>query len=164
MKVAYDISFLARHFGRPDAKCGIVRYIEEGLYALMEVGDIEPLLTAFSDTPAVETLVNLSMSEKLIQPSAKAASYLRANPALGGCELRNAFSSRLKLTPLYNYVYGNYLSAEFHELPRLAAKPIFIKAVRRLLARLSKYDVYGTHGGGDFDIFHSPAWHSGVLT
>jgi glycosyltransferase involved in cell wall biosynthesis len=148
VRVAYDVSFLARFFDRPDEQSGVYRSVEEMLYALALRDDLS--LTA----------VGVCGDEPLAD-SVRSRLYVESRAGrLASCDFRHTFRGRLGLERLYASAFAADASGELERLPRRAPRALWLRGLRSLLYRLAyTYRVDELRHAldpGRFDVFHSP--------
>ena len=152
IKVAYDISLLARDFGTPDSICGIARVYQELLFALSKRRDISLTATSICEFD--------NGNEDPINHSVRAHQYIEAHRHRVRGTFAPSFKSRLGLTKLY--LNGLGLLDDEREAPHtLSYTHSLVK--RRLHGLL--YRLRFTYGldsldpifdSRKHDVFHSP--------
>lgn len=146
IRVAYDISVLARSFQNPSDRSGVYRSIEELLYGLNKRDDIN--LTAMG-----------ICGDDLLLDSIYSSLYVKDRRAELECEFAAGFKSRLKLEPLYRQFLEAKL-AKGEGPPKNSLSAAYARTMTGLLYRLN----YGygidkvSHifDSGRYDLFHSP--------
>jgi glycosyltransferase involved in cell wall biosynthesis len=143
LRVAYDVSFLARFFDRPGGQSGVFRVVEELLFALARRDDVS--LTA----------VGLCGDEPLAD-SVRSRLYVESRAARLACGFSHTFRGRLGLERLYASAFTAAAAGEHDRSPRA----VLMRRLRGLLYRLAyTYRVDGLRHALDaeaFDVFHSP--------
>jgi glycosyltransferase involved in cell wall biosynthesis len=146
IRVAYDISVLARSFQQPADQSGVYRSIEELLYALSERDDID--LTTMG-----------ICGDDLLLDALYSSLYVRDRRNQLECEFAEGFKSRLRLEPLYRRFLGAALSKSSPSSENSAGS-LYRRTMTGLLHRLHyRYGVDKVSPVVDanrYDVFHSP--------
>ena len=146
IRVAYDISVLARSFQSPSDQSGVYRSIEELLYALSKRDDLN--LTAMG-----------VCGDDLLLDSIYSSLYVKDRRARLDCEFAEGFRSRLRLESLYRRFFEATLSKGETGSKRFLTAA-YTRTITGLLYRL-KYS-YGidkvshVFDSSRYDVFHSP--------
>lgn len=144
IRVAYDITFLARAFKYPDVQSGVYRAIEDLLMSLCKVKDLELAVVCLC-------------SDRIIEDTVQGLLYLSERRTALDCQMIRTFRSRLRLEELYCKFLTSALLKQRHDAS--VGKRAYTKAMSALLYRLYKYgiDKVDSYVDSDaFDIFHSP--------
>lgn len=146
IKVAYDISFLVRHYRRFNfVKAGIFRVIESLMKEMQrENCNIDLTITAACNDKIFESFLGYIL-------------YTQDNLHIQELDYHSAFKSRLdciqEYSVFYNFLYSDYFRPNSNTIPFLlrGIRKVFLKP----LSLLSEFDISPVVDINDCDIFHS---------
>ncbi len=143
IRIAFDVSILAEHFGGLHAKTGIYRVTEQLLRELLRQPDLEVTATGVCGRDPVAHSILSSL-------------YLEEWSGEDTLDYSHSFASRLGLTSLYQALYRTYFSSSLRAAPKSSARSLAVRAMVKLLRRIQQLDAYPKFPGENFDVLHSP--------
>lgn len=142
ISVAYDITVLGNYFDRVDCKSGIFRVIEEVMYEINKINDIELILMGLC-------------SEDFIFNSIRASLYVENNPNLLNPKFINSFRSKLGLSKFYLKHFDPALATGLEKVSKFDLRSIYFRFIKKLLYRVYNWDTMPFVNHQKIDIFHS---------
>ena len=140
IRVAYDISFFAKHYNSYNfKKAGIFRAIEELVSEMSSINDVEL------------TLMWLCDKEPL--PNSHTATNIKTHKKFLTCKFVDSFSS-LVLVKIYRAIYSIYYS-NFQEKPNFYVLKLLERGLKKVLLYSRKLIFSYLFYFQNFDIFHS---------
>jgi glycosyltransferase involved in cell wall biosynthesis len=143
IRVAFDISTLAEHFGGFHAKTGIYR-------------TVETLLRELENRPDVEVSPTSLCGANPVLHAALSRLYLRQRTGGGSHKLTPSYRSRVGISALGELLYHEYYSEAFQALPRFSARSIAVRGPLKIVPHLYWRDINQVFDSGSVDVFHSP--------